>query len=106
MRFLLRIWSQEAEVDEQTGAGAAEAVGAADLVLQEARLDRLRRPREVGRNAAAHREGEVARDARVVPDAPVDRERLVEIRQLFGAEAPPVLTRVAVVLGAGQVADA
>ena len=45
-------------------------------------------------------------DIRIVPDAAVERERLVEVRQFFDAEADAVLTRIAELFDAPHVADA
>src|SRR6202166_5396684 len=82
--------AQESGVKEQTRV--AEAEGTADLVLQEALLELIGGADERGRRA--RREGEVPRDARVVPDAAVHGERLVEVGELLGAEAEAVLVRM------------
>src|ERR1700686_4833595 len=95
--------AQESGVEEQPRV--AEAEGTADLVLQEALLELIGGAGKRARHGA-RREGEVARDARVVPDAAVDRERLVEVGELLGAEAEAVLLRIAVVFFAVEIADA
>src|SRR5471030_1132946 len=52
------------------------------------------------------REREVARNRGIVPDAAIDRERLVKIRELLGAETEAVLLGITVVLFAMEVTDA
>src|SRR5579884_2419989 len=86
----------EAAFDEDA-ATAAEAVRRADLVLRDPVLELVADPERARVRAL---------DARIVPEAAEQRERVVEVGKLFDPEAPAVLLRVAVVRVPEQVADA
>src|ERR1700682_3777637 len=94
--------AEEAGIEEQTRV--AEVERSTDRVLEEALLELVGLTRQTGPRAP--RVGEVAGDAGIVPDAAVDRDRLIEVGELFGAEAEAVLLRIAVVLLTVQVAHA